>query len=373
MLKIYKLHTGELAKLFLLVVVVFLMSPGISLAAAPTTSTLSPIDGEDDAEQDTNLVITFSESVTATTTISSFVTIKKSDDDSTIEAIDVSGSQVTGSGSVTITVNPTSDLSAGTSYYVQIDSNAFFNGTDEYYAGISDTTTWNFQVSGGGGSGTLTTPPAPNVSVRLDGSVATVSGSYGGDVIADEVGFTYENSGSEKSVSFSGRPSGFSYIVRNLECGTHYTFIGYAKNSVATSYSDGVKISTGACSVAEEVTAPESPEDAGTAAIAELLAQIAQLQTQLLALQGGGVNTGATCEFTRDLTLDSSGADITCLQNYLISTGHFTFSGGATGYFGPITQSAVAVWQAANGVSPAAGYFGTISQEKYTEVNVVQR
>lgn len=98
------------------------------------------------------------------------------------------------------------------------------------------------------------------------------------------------------------------------------------------------------------------------AQINALLAQIAALQAQLAGASGGCYN------FTRDLYVGVSGDDVKALQDYLTSTGHFTFSGGSTGYFGPITQSAVAAWQAANGVSPAAGYFGPISRAKYNSL-----
>jgi peptidoglycan hydrolase-like protein with peptidoglycan-binding domain len=100
--------------------------------------------------------------------------------------------------------------------------------------------------------------------------------------------------------------------------------------------------------------------------IEELQAMIAQLQAQISALSGGSSSTSSSCTFTRSLTIGSQGADVTCLQEYLTATGHFTFAGGATGYFGPVTQSAVAAWQAANGVSPAVGYFGPISMAKYS-------
>ncbi|HEY4497261.1 MAG TPA: peptidoglycan-binding protein, partial [Candidatus Paceibacterota bacterium] len=109
------------------------------------------------------------------------------------------------------------------------------------------------------------------------------------------------------------------------------------------------------------------------ALIAQLQAQILALQAQLNALVGGGSApaSSGSCSFTRDLTLGSKGDDVTCLQNYLTGTGHFTFAGGATGYFGSITKAAVAAWQAANGVAPAAGYFGKISQAKYNSMAVV--
>ncbi len=103
---------------------------------------------------------------------------------------------------------------------------------------------------------------------------------------------------------------------------------------------------------------------AGAATLAELQAQLATLQAQITAL-GGGSSAVSGLTWTGSLTLGSKGADVTALQDYLKTTGHFTFAGGATGFFGSITQAAVAAWQAANGVSPAAGYFGPISQVKY--------
>lgn len=102
------------------------------------------------------------------------------------------------------------------------------------------------------------------------------------------------------------------------------------------------------------------------AQINALLAQITALQAQLVAVGGGS----AACSFTQDLTEGVSGADVTCLQTYLTGTGHFTFAGGATGFFGSVTKAAVAAWQAANGVSPAVGYFGPVSRAKYSSVSV---
>ena len=96
------------------------------------------------------------------------------------------------------------------------------------------------------------------------------------------------------------------------------------------------------------------------AQISALLAQIQSLQAQL----GGTTVVAGACSFTRDLTIGVTGADVTCLQNYLISRG-FSIPAGATGYFGTQTQGATASWQAANGVSPTAGYFGPISRAKY--------
>ncbi len=101
--------------------------------------------------------------------------------------------------------------------------------------------------------------------------------------------------------------------------------------------------------------------------IAALMAQIQSLTAQLNALSGSSSTAGTTaCNITRSLTVGARGDDVTCLQNYLKSTGNF--SGTATGYFGNVTKAAVAAWQSANGVSPAVGYFGAVSRAKYVAV-----
>lgn len=92
----------------------------------------------------------------------------------------------------------------------------------------------------------------------------------------------------------------------------------------------------------------------------EIAAQIAALQAQLASLGG---SSSASASFTMDLTLGSSGAEVTALQNWLISKG-YSIPAGATGYFGAQTQAALAAYQAANGISPAAGYFGPITRAK---------
>lgn len=116
------------------------------------------------------------------------------------------------------------------------------------------------------------------------------------------------------------------------------------------------------------VATPASAQTLSSAQIAQIQAQIASLIAQLQVLKG---QVASTCGFTRDLTIGSQGADVTCLQKYLTSTGHYTFAGGATGYFGNVTQTAVARWQAANGVSPATGYFGMLSRAKYAMMKPV--
>lgn len=64
-----------------------------------------------------------------------------------------------------------------------------------------------------------------------------------------------------------------------------------------------------------------------------------------------------------DLELDSEGAAVITLQNYLIKekagpAAMRLTAAGATGYFGAITQAAVIEYQTANAITPANGYYG---------------
>ncbi|MBU7008349.1 S-layer homology domain-containing protein [Phosphitispora fastidiosa] len=110
----------------------------------PSISSLSPADNAVDIGVNDNMVITFDENVVVGT---GNITIKRSSDDSTIEAIDVTGGNVTGGGTDTITINPNTALAGETGYYVQIDATAFDDETGNSFAGIADMTTWNFTTA----------------------------------------------------------------------------------------------------------------------------------------------------------------------------------------------------------------------------------
>lgn len=105
--------------------------------------------------------------------------------------------------------------------------------------------------------------------------------------------------------------------------------------------------------------------------IAQLLAQIQQLQSQLGNAKG---DSSAAYNFTRNLTTGSKGEDVRALQQLLNSKG-FKVAASGTGspgkestYFGPATRAALAKFQAANGISPAVGYFGSITRSAIASV-----
>ena len=83
--------------------------------------------------------------------------------------------------------------------------------------------------------------------------------------------------------------------------------------------------------------------------------------------QSAGSDGVTRCVFDRDLTGGATGEDVTCLQQYLTSTGHYTYPDGLTGYFGRVTREAVAAWQTDNQIYPAQGYWGPFSIEFYSQ------
>ena len=108
------------------------------------------------------------------------------------------------------------------------------------------------------------------------------------------------------------------------------------------------------------------PAVASAATIEELTAQINALLAQVQALQAAQSSSSMVASghvFSADLTVGSKGDDVTALQTVLVSKGHLVMpSGVAMGYFGNLTKAAVAAWQAASGISPAAGYVGPKSR-----------
>lgn len=102
----------------------------------------------------------------------------------------------------------------------------------------------------------------------------------------------------------------------------------------------------------------------------ELVAIVAQLQAQLALLQEKEGVTGQldSCPyFTQTLSLGSAdratNGEVSRLQRFLEDSGYYNY-GEITGYFGPVTQTAVQAWQSDNGVAsygtPSTTGFGVV-------------
>jgi hypothetical protein len=122
---------------------VTVVSKNISIVTAdvPALTSLSPANASTTVSTSANLVANFSKAVTAGT---GNVTIRKASDDSIAESIDVTSGLVTGGGTTAITLNPSTTLTDNTQYYVLVPATAFKDASNNYYEGISATSTWTF-------------------------------------------------------------------------------------------------------------------------------------------------------------------------------------------------------------------------------------
>lgn len=106
----------------------------------PTISTYSPADDATGVALDSNLVATFSEPVAVG---SGTVRLYAVGNPTAIQTFTPVAGDISGA---VVTLNPTADLIAGTSYYVQIDAGAFTDVSLNNFAGISNNTTWSFST-----------------------------------------------------------------------------------------------------------------------------------------------------------------------------------------------------------------------------------
>jgi Bacterial Ig-like domain/Cadherin domain len=191
---------------------------------APTVLTLAPADNAIHVPVDSNLVLAFNDGIVRGT---GDITIKRTNDNSTFAAIDISSPQVTVSNGV-VTINPTVDMEGLTGYYVQIDAGAIRDLTGNAFAGISDPTTWNFTTVDLNNSPTNIALSSAIVAENL--SAASTVGTFSttdpdtsdafayalvsGTGSADNSSFTIDSQGNLKTESVFDFESKSSYSIR---------------------------------------------------------------------------------------------------------------------------------------------------------------
>jgi methionine-rich copper-binding protein CopC len=111
---------------------------------APTLASSSPANGDQLVPTTTNITLTFNEDVAVGT---GNISIVESDDPGSVILLDVTGGEVTVSGS-TVTLNPGTDLAEGTAYHVLIPAGAIKDLADNDFAGISSSTALAFETAG---------------------------------------------------------------------------------------------------------------------------------------------------------------------------------------------------------------------------------
>ncbi len=300
----------------------------------PLVFTLSPADGAIDVAVASNLVITFDEAVDVE---NGNITIYKSSDDSVVEAIDVTGGLVTGTGTTTITINPTSNLAEATSYYVQIDATAFDDTSSNSYAGIADTTTWNFTTIDATGPVISETTP-----VTVSGTDTTPDYTFTTDEAGD---ITYGGSCTSLTTTASIGANTITFEI--LAVGT-YTDCTVTVTDASDNDSNVLTVT------AFTIAAPAGGGSSGSRRSSDKIVTSSDVSSTntdgCTALYVYSPKTGAKCPpvptstpsvpvclLTQTLKQGSTGEEVKCLQNKLQIT--------SDGMFGPKTKEAVMTFQ----------------------------
>ncbi|WP_302184773.1 Ig-like domain-containing protein [Planktothrix tepida] len=166
----------------------------------PTANSFTPADNATGVAVAANLVVNFSEAIQKG---SGNLVIKKLSDNSVVETIAVTATNITVSGSQ-LTINPTANLAQNTDYYIGIANGAIKDTAGNNYAGITGNSTWNFKTQ------TLSSF-TPDTSVSPPGvSASSVAWSdYNGDGKQDFLLTGYDNSWNPISKLYKNTGSGF--------------------------------------------------------------------------------------------------------------------------------------------------------------------
>lgn len=108
----------------------------------PTISSITPADNAVGVNVNSNISITFSENVSWGT---GSLTLYDGSNN-VIQTVSSGNPNVTLSGAIFL-YNPPSNLVINTPYYIQIDPTAFKDAANNFFAGISDNSTWNFNTN----------------------------------------------------------------------------------------------------------------------------------------------------------------------------------------------------------------------------------
>lgn len=227
----------------------------ITTSNAPTVNTFSPLDNATNISTTSNLTLTFNQTITKGT---GNILIKKTSDNSTVETIDVTSSQVTGQSTSTITIDPNTTLDENTSYYITIPNTAFKNGSNAFYTGISTTTGWNFTT------GDFTNPGLSSITATsISNSGATITwASTESSSSRVTYGLTTSYGTQTSETDTSPRVTSHSVALTGLlACTTyHYTVTSRDASSNSSTSSDNSFTTTGC-------EASQTPVDTNTETI----------------------------------------------------------------------------------------------------------
>lgn len=111
---------------------------------SPQATNYNPENGDNTVSLTNNLKLTFNEEIQAGT---GSVVIKRFNDDSEFETLDITGYPRVVFTNNTVSINPLSMFEEGTKYYVTITNSAITDVSSNYFEGISDKNIWSFTAT----------------------------------------------------------------------------------------------------------------------------------------------------------------------------------------------------------------------------------
>lgn len=206
----------------------------------PYVTTFSPAENATGVAVGANLVLTFSEAVTAQGTGNNDVIIYKTSDGSIVETIDIQSGQISGSGTTTITINPSTDLAEGTTYEVIIEDEALKDSGGDYY---TQRVTWRFQTDD------ETDPVISNIQASSANNAPRITWSTDENASSQvEFGLTASYGSTTPVKNTSPRVTGHLVPV-NMNCDTLYHFRVISEDAFGNSATSGDQtFTTASCS-----------------------------------------------------------------------------------------------------------------------------
>lgn len=196
----------------------------------PSIATLNPADDATGVAIDADLVATFDENVQKGT---GNITIHLASDNSVVETIDVTTAAITASDAE-VTIDPSTDLTVDTAYYVNIAAGAIEDLAGNDFAGFSDATTWNFTTGNND-------PPAPASQLLLTEIAVTPDGGEFIEIYNPGDSTVDLSNVYLTDATFTGNPSTFYY---NIVTGTNAGGGGFG--DFHARFPDGASIAAGA-------------------------------------------------------------------------------------------------------------------------------
>jgi hypothetical protein len=336
----------------------------VVMDVAPTLVSTSPVDNSNVAfaNAGNDLTLTFSEVVTKGTGL---IQLYNASTNALVESFDAaSSSLVTGWGTATLTINPSANLLGATGYYVKVAPTAVQDLGGNTYAGITDTTTFNFGVLGSDGSIPVVPPYEGQAGSALGRSVSS-AGDVNGDGYEDMI-VGAAGTPAAYVVYGSASGAGVSLTSGTIDSSLGFKITGASNTGLGFSVSNAGDVNgDGYADVI--VSAPNTSSNTGVSYVVygKAVNTGLNLSSGTIAASDGFAITGQAASSYSGWSISSAG-DVNGdgLTDLLVGTGNAATGGSAYVVYGSTNNTSLSF--AGGTIAPEKGYQLTGLSSSYT-------